>query len=190
MTNTSKEKIGQLNKLPRVVRSLVSAIWDVQIGVGGRLRVRVSSSEHAHFEIFRLPNLKRVLSTENSYSYSSSYSNLKVAATEPYIFRYFLTNGYAPIKPKLQHPLPLANLGYLATPGAYQVIGSCLLSVHWELGIWRVRPSQGGELDLYLDGWMGWGKLDRKWKVSDDFFFFGAEVANSCKHVFRRDERV
>ena len=41
---------------------------DLQIGVRGRLRVRVSSSEHAHFESFRPSNLKRVLSTENSYS--------------------------------------------------------------------------------------------------------------------------
>ena len=43
-------------------------ISDLQIGVRGRLRVRVLSSEHAHFENFSLPNLKRVLSTENSYS--------------------------------------------------------------------------------------------------------------------------
>ena len=43
-------------------------IGDLQIGVRGRLRVRVLSSEHAHFENFRHPNLKRVLSTENSYS--------------------------------------------------------------------------------------------------------------------------
>lgn len=42
-----------------------------------RLRVRVWSSEHAHFENYRLPNRKRVLSTGNSYS--SSYSNVKVA---------------------------------------------------------------------------------------------------------------
>ena len=41
---------------------------DLQIGVRGRLRVRVLSSEHAHFENSRPPNLKRVLSTENSYS--------------------------------------------------------------------------------------------------------------------------
>ena len=40
-------------------------ISDLQIGVRGRLRVRVSSSEHPHFENFRPPNLKRVLSTEN-----------------------------------------------------------------------------------------------------------------------------
>ena len=47
-------------------------VRDLQIGVRGRLRVRVLSSEHAHFENFRPPNLKRVLSTENSYSQSSS----------------------------------------------------------------------------------------------------------------------
>ena len=41
---------------------------DLQIGVRGRLRVRVLSSEHAHFENFCPPNLKRVLSKENSYS--------------------------------------------------------------------------------------------------------------------------
>ena len=38
-------------------------ISDLQIRVRGRLRVRVLSSEHAHFEKFRPPNLKRVLST-------------------------------------------------------------------------------------------------------------------------------
>ena len=48
-------------------------ISDLQIGVRGRLRVL--SSEHAHLENFRPPNLERVLSTENS----SSYCNLKVA---------------------------------------------------------------------------------------------------------------
>ena len=47
---------------------LKKIISDLQIGVRGRLRVRVLSSEHAHFENFRPPNLKRVLSTENSYS--------------------------------------------------------------------------------------------------------------------------
>ena len=41
---------------------------DLQIGVRGRLRVRVVSSEHAHFENSRPPNLERVLSTENSLS--------------------------------------------------------------------------------------------------------------------------
>ena len=41
---------------------------DLQIGVRGRGRVRVWSSEHAHYESFRRSNLKRVLSTENSYS--------------------------------------------------------------------------------------------------------------------------
>ena len=39
---------------------------DLQIGVRGRLRVRVVSSEQAHFENFGPPNLERVLSTENS----------------------------------------------------------------------------------------------------------------------------
>ena len=43
-----------------------TVISDLQIGVRGR--VRVLSSEHAHFEKFRPSNLKRVLSTENSYS--------------------------------------------------------------------------------------------------------------------------
>ena len=43
-------------------------ISDLQIGVRGRLRVRVESSEHAHFEIFRPLSLKRMLSMVNSYS--------------------------------------------------------------------------------------------------------------------------
>ena len=47
---------------------------DLQIG--GRLRVRVFCSEQAHFEKCRPPNLMRMLSTENSYS--SSSSDLKV----------------------------------------------------------------------------------------------------------------
>ena len=41
---------------------------NLQIGARGRLRVRVLSSEHAHFENFRPSNLKCVLSTENLYS--------------------------------------------------------------------------------------------------------------------------
>ena len=52
----------------RKPESLEASISDLQIGVRGRLRVRVLTSEHAHFENFRPPNLKRVLSTENSYS--------------------------------------------------------------------------------------------------------------------------
>ena len=47
---------------------VLSLISDLQIGVRGRLRARVLSSEHAHFENFRPPNQKRVLSTESSYS--------------------------------------------------------------------------------------------------------------------------
>ena len=39
-----------------------NTISDLQIGV----RVRVLSFEHAHFENFHPPNLKRMLSTENS----------------------------------------------------------------------------------------------------------------------------
>ena len=39
---------------------------DLQIGVRGRLRVRVFCIEHPHFEKFRPPNLKRVRSTEIS----------------------------------------------------------------------------------------------------------------------------
>ena len=54
-------------------------ISDLQIGVRGRLRVRILSSEHAHFQKFRPLNLQRVLRTENSYSLSYSYSDLKVA---------------------------------------------------------------------------------------------------------------
>ena len=42
----------------------LETIATLQIGVRGR----VLSSEHAHFENFRPPDLKRVLSTENSYS--------------------------------------------------------------------------------------------------------------------------
>ena len=37
---------------------------DLQIGVRGRRRVRVSSSEHAHFDSLRRSNLKRVLIME------------------------------------------------------------------------------------------------------------------------------
>ena len=47
------------NRAPRFIS-------DLQIGVRGR--VRVLSSEHAHLENFRPLNLKRVISTENSYS--------------------------------------------------------------------------------------------------------------------------
>ena len=43
-------------------------VSDLQIGVRGRLRERPISSKHAHFEIFRPPNLKRVLRAENSFS--------------------------------------------------------------------------------------------------------------------------
>ena len=32
-------------------------------------------------------------------------------------------------------------------------------------------------------GWVEWEKLNRKCKVSNNSFFFGAEVANSYKHV-------
>ena len=52
---------------------------DLQIGARGRLRVQVLISKHAHFENFRPPNLKRVLSSENLNSQSSSYCNLTVA---------------------------------------------------------------------------------------------------------------
>ena len=39
--------------------------------------------------------------------------------------------------------------------------------------------------------WVGWRKFNRKCQVSNDSFFFsGAEVANSYKHVFRQDGRV
>ena len=47
---------------------LGTLISDLQIGVRKRLRVRVLSSEHAHFENGRPPNLKRGLSSENSWS--------------------------------------------------------------------------------------------------------------------------
>ena len=43
-------------------------VSDLQIGVRGRLRERPIGSKHAHFEIFRPPNLKRVLRTESSFS--------------------------------------------------------------------------------------------------------------------------
>ena len=33
----------------------------------------------------------------------------------------------------------------------------------------------------------GCGKSNRKCKVSNDFFLFGAEVSNRYKHVFGRD---
>ena len=57
---------GNSDYIPRVRQQY--EISDLQIGARGRLRVRVLSSEHAHFENFRPPNLDRVLSTENSYS--------------------------------------------------------------------------------------------------------------------------
>ena len=59
-----------------------------------------------------------------------------------------------------------------------------------------------GHLTIFLTGkafpgvgnltfaWVGWGKLNRKCQVSNGFFFLGAEVANSYKHVFGRDGRV
>ena len=59
-------------------------------------------------------------------------------------------------------PPPRANLGHLTT--------FCARGV--------------GNLTFVL---AGWGKLDRKCKVSNDFFF-GVEVANSYKHVIGRDE--
>ena len=53
-------------------RDLIGCVWcynsDLQIGVWWRLRVRVLSSEYAHFENFCPANLiKRVLSTEKSF---------------------------------------------------------------------------------------------------------------------------
>ena len=68
---------GTLKSFQQFLQPLPShcVISDFQIGVRGRLRVRVLSSEHAHFEKCRPLNLQRVLRTENSYS----YSDLKVA---------------------------------------------------------------------------------------------------------------
>ena len=60
--------LGRVKDLLSLGRRSDFIISDLQIGVRGRLRVRVLSSEHAHFENVRSPNLKRVLSTENSYS--------------------------------------------------------------------------------------------------------------------------
>ena len=69
------------------------------------------------------------------------------------------------IKSKLQHPPPpQANLGHLTT--------FCARGV--------------GNLTFVL---AGWGKLNRKCKVSNEFLG-AAEVANSHKHVFGRDRRV
>ena len=48
--------------------SIFIRLNDLQIGVRGRLRVRVLGSEHVHFEKFRPSSLKRMLSTVNSYS--------------------------------------------------------------------------------------------------------------------------
>ena len=73
--------------------------------------------------------------------------------------------SYASIKSKLNIPLPRANLGHsiiFCAPGV-------------------------GSLTFVL---AGWAKLNRKCKVSNDFFFFGAEVANSYKNVFGRDGKV
>ena len=61
-----KNKTGsRVQTIPLLNHSIIS---DLQIAVRGRLRARVLSSEHAHFENFRPLNLKRVLSMENSYS--------------------------------------------------------------------------------------------------------------------------
>ena len=59
-----------------VVQTSVSR--DLRIGGGGQLRVRVFRSKHTHFEKCEPPNLVRMLSTESTYSKSSSSSNLKV----------------------------------------------------------------------------------------------------------------
>ena len=82
--------------------------------------------------------------------------------------------AYAPIKSKLQHPPPGQ------TPGIW------LFSVPGEWGIWRIRPSRG---------WGIWPCLGGVEKIEPEvsgfkFFFSGAEVANSYKHVFGRDGRV
>ena len=45
----------------------IKLISNLQIGIQEWLQVRVLSFEHAHFENFLPPNLKRVLSTENLY---------------------------------------------------------------------------------------------------------------------------
>ena len=40
--------------------------------------------------------------------------------------------------------------------------------------------------------WVGWGKLNRTCKVSNDFFFWGGggtKVTNSSKHMFGQDGR-
>ena len=50
---------------------------DLQIGVRRLLRLRVLSSEHAQFKIFRCLTVMRMPITENSKSFSSS--NLKVS---------------------------------------------------------------------------------------------------------------
>ena len=49
------------------------SIETFQVAVRRRLLVRVFRTEHAHFEYFHPPNLKRVLITENSYSYCKLY---------------------------------------------------------------------------------------------------------------------
>ena len=58
-------------------------------------------------------------------------------------------------------PAPRVNLGHLTTFCAWGM----------------------GNLAFVL---AGWGKLNRKCKVSNEIFFFGAEVANNYKHVFGR----
>ena len=63
-------KLLSTSQLPRNRRKNCISIGDsdLQIGVRRRLRVRVLSSEHAHFENLRRPKLRRVPSTEISYS--------------------------------------------------------------------------------------------------------------------------
>ena len=49
------------------INNHIKLISNLQIGIQEWLQVRVLSFEHAHFENFLPPNLKRVLSTENLY---------------------------------------------------------------------------------------------------------------------------
>ena len=85
---------------------------------------------------------------------------------------------YAPIKSKLQHPPPPPQ----ANPGH--------LTIFCARGVGNLTGKAFPGVGNLTFAWVGWGKLNRKCQVSNGFFFLGAEVANSYKHVFGRDGRV
>ena len=72
-------------------------------------------------------------------------------------------------------------------PPPGQTPGIWLFSVPGEWGIWRIRPSRGWGIWPCLGGVE---KIEPEVSGFNFFFFPGAEVANSYKHVFGRDGRV